>query len=344
MTSHPKDDGQPRALSRRAALRSLGLAAVAVPLGKFLVACGESASATAIDATAGASGAGGAAGVGGSAGTAGAAGEAAAGSGGSGATLAWATGGTKAMAGGYPDPFASGLGETCELTCSATLGPCYAKTVERKDISEGQAGLPTRLSLKVVDTDCKPIAGATVDIWHCAPNGIYSGDDSIPFCNANDPEALASRWFRGVQTTDAEGRVDFDTCFPGWYSSRTIHIHFTIRIGDTEYVTSQLVFDDTLDDEIVNTQPLYDARGPRDTTNATDTVVSAESAKEVTLQTQQMSDGALLAWKTLVIRTSTAQTLCQLAGGSAPGGGGGPPPDGGGPGGPPPNGRAAFRR
>jgi hypothetical protein len=130
-----------------------------------------------------------------------------------------------------------------------------------------------------------------------------------------------------VQTTDADGRVDFDTCFPGWYSSRTIHIHFTIRVNDTEYVTSQLVFDDALSDEIVNTQQLYNTRGARDTTNANDTVISAASAPDYSFQTQRMSDGALLAWKTLVIRSSLSNASCQIPGGSG-GGGGGPPPGG----------------
>src|SRR5262249_22940034 len=146
--------------------------------------------------------------------------------------------------------------------------------------------------------------------------------------------ARAARWFRGVQTTDSNGRVDFNTCFPGWYSSRTIHIHFTIRINRTEYVTSQLFFDDALDDETVNTQPLYNARGARDTTNQNDTVIAPSSVADYTFQTARMSDGAMLAWKTLVVRSSTASTLCDVPGGSGgpggPGGEGGP----GGPGGP----------
>jgi hypothetical protein len=48
-------------------------------------------------------------------------------------------------------------------------------------------------------------------------------------------------------------------------------------------------------------------------------------------QTQRMTDGAMLAWKTLILRTSLSEALCQTAGG---GGGPGGPPDGG-PGGPP---------
>jgi protocatechuate 3,4-dioxygenase beta subunit len=239
---------------------------------------------------------------------------------------AWATGGTAAMSGSYPDPFATSLGSACALTCAATLGPCYAETVERKDISEGQPGLPVRMVLMVVDEACLPIAGATVDVWHCGPTGLYSGDDASDMCTGGDEGARAARWFRGVQTTDARGRVEFDTCFPGWYSSRTIHVHFTVRVGETEFVTSQLVFDDALDDEIVASQPIYKDRGARDTLNTNDNVVGQAAIADYTFQTQRMADGAMLAWKALVLRSSTADALCSIGGG--PGGPGGPPPGG----------------
>jgi protocatechuate 3,4-dioxygenase beta subunit len=154
----------------------------------------------------------------------------------------------------YPDPFADGLGASCSLTCSATLGPCYAETLERKDVSEGHAGLPVRLAFLIVNEDCEPIEGASIDIWHTAPEGMYSGPDASAFCTGSDPDAMAAQWFRGVQTSGADGRVDFDTCFPGWYSGRTLHIHLTIRVGETEYVTSQFGFDDALGDEIIDNE------------------------------------------------------------------------------------------
>ncbi|QRO01582.1 protocatechuate 3,4-dioxygenase [Archangium violaceum] len=300
MSSDAKNDTPPTIVTRRKVLGGIGLALMAAPLGHLSAACGE--------------GTGGDTGGGNDAGTITDPG-------------AWATGGTAAMTAvsSYPDPFASGIGSTCKLTCEATLGPCYANTLVRKDISEGHNGLPVRIVLLVVDESCKPVPGASVDIWHAAPEGLYSGEDASTFCTADDPTATSARWFRGVQTTDANGRVEFDTCFPGWYSSRTIHIHFTIRLNDAEYVTSQLVFDDALNDDVINNQPLYNTRGPRDTTNANDNVVSAESAPDYMFQTQRMPDGAMLAWKTLVIRSSLSNPSCQM-----PGGGGGPPPGDGG--------------
>ncbi|RJS24134.1 protocatechuate 3,4-dioxygenase [Corallococcus sp. H22C18031201] len=319
MSNPVRNDTPPIDATRRKVLRGIGLALAAAPLGRLLAACGEGTSTaeplsdagTLIDSGVPAE--------------------------------SWATGGTAVMRGGYLDPFASGIGSACKLTCEATLGPCYARTLERQDISEGHDGLPVRLAFLIVDETCKPIPGASVDIWHAAPEGLYSGEDASTFCTSADAKAVAARWFRGVQTTDANGRVQFDTCFPGWYSSRTIHIHFTVRLNGQEYVTSQLFFDDALDDEIVNTQPLYNARGPRDTTNAHDNVVSADSVVDYLFQTQRMPDGAMLAWKTLVIRSSLDAARCQVPGGSGgnpggPGGDGGmgPPPGGDGGMGPPP--------
>ncbi|WP_235880298.1 protocatechuate 3,4-dioxygenase [Polyangium aurulentum] len=289
-------------------LHGIGAALAVAPLG-VLVACGGDG---------GASGEGGSGGAGGNGGAGGAGGA-----GGTGNTGGWATGGTASMSGEYPDPFTDDLGTACALTCAMTLGPCYATTLARKDISENEAGLPMRLSLKVVNESCEPIEGATVDVWHTAPYGVYSGEDSVEMCTKNDEHALASRFFRGVQTTDADGRVDFDSCFPGWYSGRTIHIHFTVRVGPDEYVTSQLFFPDTLSDEIIATQPIYDERGARDTTNQNDGVIAADAAADYTLQTAKMPDGALQAWKVLVIRSSLATAQCSAPGGMM--GPGGPP-------------------
>ncbi|NBD11267.1 dioxygenase family protein [Corallococcus silvisoli] len=314
MKSESPQDPSLKVITRRSILRGIGLSLAAVPVAKLLVACGgEDAPVDPGGAT-----------------------DAGVTDAGFTDPGVWATGGTAAMtaAASYPDPFASGLGTVCNLTCEATLGPCYATTVARKDISEGHDGLPVRLSFLIVNENCVPVPNATVDIWHAAPEGLYSGEDASDFCTSGDAVARAARWFRGVQTTDANGRVDFDTCFPGWYSSRTIHIHFTVRVGGQEFVTSQLFFDDTVNDDIVNTQPLYNTRGPRDTTNANDNVVSADSVGNYLFTTQRMADGAMLASKTLVIRSSLDSAQCAIPGGG--GGGGGPPPGGDGGMGPPP--------
>jgi protocatechuate 3,4-dioxygenase beta subunit len=218
------------------------------------------------------------------------------------------------MSGDYPDPFTEGLGTTCTVTCAATLGPCYAETIERKDISEGYPGLPVRLALLVVDDTCAPVAGATVDIWHTSNQGLYSGDDAAEMCTTGDEDALTHRFFRGVQTTDTDGRVDFDTCFPGWYSSRAVHIHFTVRAGGQEYVTSQLFFAQDLIEEIFSSHPDYKEFGQPDTPNETDGIYFADGE----LEAAQMSDGAMLASKVIVLRSSLSDPIC--GGGMGPGG------------------------
>jgi protocatechuate 3,4-dioxygenase beta subunit len=288
MSRDAKNHGTARTSTRREALRTIGIALAAAPLGQLL-ACSSDASTS--------------------------------GGGGGSSGEAWATGGTASMTGTYPDPFTSGLGATCALSCASTLGPCYAATLVRKDISEAQKGLPVRLAFLVVDEACKPVEGATIDIWHTSPAGLYSGEDASDMCTSGDATARASKWFRGVQTTDSKGRVDFDTCFPGWYRGRTIHIHFTVRVKDVEYVTSQLFFEDAMVDEIVAEQPIYKDRGARDTTNKNDNVISEAAVAEYVFQTERMDDGAMLAWKTLVVRSSTATALCSIPRGT---GGGGP--------------------
>ncbi|MFB1485250.1 protocatechuate 3,4-dioxygenase [Corallococcus sp. RDP092CA] len=314
MKSDSPQDLSPKVITRRSILRGIGLSLAAVPVAKLLVACGSDG-----DMAGGNTDAGTDAGVV--------------------DPGFWATGGTAAMtaAASYPNPFSAGTGTACTLTCESILGPCYAQTVERKDISEGHDGLPVRLAFRILREDCTPVEGATLDVWHAGPEGLYSGDDAADSCTFGDAEARSARWFRGVQTTDADGRVDFDTCFPGWYSGRTIHIHFTVRLNGQEYVTSQLFFDDALNDDIINTQPLYDERGARDTTNSNDTVVSADSVGDYLFTTQRMADGAMLASKTLIIRSALTQEQCSIPGGSGgPGGPGGPGGDGGM--GPPPGG------
>jgi protocatechuate 3,4-dioxygenase beta subunit len=267
-------------IDRRGLLQTLGALAACAPLARYAIGCGASpSSGNAASPEAGAATDAG----------------------------AWATGGTASMSGkaSYPNPFASGAPTTCPATGALTGGPCYdSAAAVIQDISYGQNGLPLRMYLQILDLSCKPTAGATVSVWHVAPTGKYSGNDApneqVAFCTGNDADYTSHLYFRGVQTTDATGVVYFDTCFPGWYPSRTVHVHFTITLGSKTF-TSQYVFDDALDDSIIATQPVYGARGSRDTTNLTDSVVSASTYQSFLFQTAQMSDGAMLAWQSIVL-------------------------------------------
>lgn len=125
---------------------------------------------------------------------------------------------------------------------------------------------------------CNPIAGAKVKIWHTQLSGSYSGDTPNPnMCLKSSAEATKHS-FRGVQTTDSNGRVDFDSCFPGWYK------------GDQTLVT-----------EIFTTHPEYSPYGTPDTTNANDNVVGKETLALFLLEVAKMADGAMQASKLLVV-------------------------------------------
>lgn len=222
----------------------------------------------------------------------------------------WATGGAAAVGGPYPDPFEGDVADSCDVTCSTILGPCYAQTFLRRDISEGQDGLPMRLSFRVVDDLCRPIDGAEVDIWHTSPTGHYSGEDALESCTSGDEVALAGQAFRGVQITDAHGRCDFDSCFPGWYTGRTPHVHVQVRLGEDKLVTTQLYFDQTLIDDVLTTHPVYEGRGAAQTSNAADGVLPHARAAEFTFPWARMDDGVLVVWKTVVVRSDLERTRC----------------------------------
>jgi protocatechuate 3,4-dioxygenase beta subunit len=220
------------------------------------------------------------------------------------ATLPWASGGTKSMRGNYPDPFTAGsMGAMCVLYPPQTIGPCYAEMPPtREDISDGMTGLPLRLSFLVVRSDgCTPVPDASIDIWHSSYHGIYSAFEGNTICNPGTEEVLSERFCRGVQVTDADGKAHFSTIFPGWYTGRTIHIHFTVRVDGLEAITSQLYFEDALSDEIM-AQGAYASRGARDTTNEWDFIyLLGGMPAEVTFSTAKREDGALHAWKVLSI-------------------------------------------
>ena len=226
------------------------------------------------------------------------------------ASSLWATGGAAAVGGPYDDPFSVPDPAPCALLCSATLGPCYGETFDRKDISDGEPGLPMRIVFLVLDEACNPVPGAEVDIWHTSVIGLYSGDDTAQMCTDGNEAALQSHWFRGKQTADASGRVEFDSCFPGWYPSRALHIHLTVRVGGDNFVNSQLYFPHDLQDDVLVTHPDYSERGLAQVSNSEDGILPQEAGDAVLFRWARMDDGVLMVWKTLVVRSSLADPLC----------------------------------
>lgn len=83
------------------------------------------------------------------------------------------------------------------------------------------AGVPLTLTLTIVDSTsgCTPLAGHAVYAWHCDRDGKYSLYSS---------GITNEDYLRGVQQTDADGKVTFTTIYPGCYSGRWPHIHFEV--------------------------------------------------------------------------------------------------------------------
>lgn len=224
---------------------------------------------------------------------------------------AWASGGTASMTANFPSDSLFETAAACalSLTGQQTQGPCYFATETLDDISEGQTGLPMQLCLRLIDSRCNPLAGMEIEVWHCDVEGVYSGDTSdssdkssfnSSFCTGNDSTALKAKWFRGIQTTDSNGRVNFKSCFPGWYASRAIHIHFRIKNNYNDELISQFGFDDDFCDDICATHVDYASHGTPDTHAARDTVFGSDYA-DYQFELSQNSDGSLLAWKTIQI-------------------------------------------
>ncbi len=138
--------------------------------------------------------------------------------------------------------------------------------------------MPLSLTLTVLDSGkgCAPLTGSQVDIWHCNAAGVYSDQAA--------QNTTTVQWLRGYQVTDATGRVTFATIVPGWYPSRTTHIHLRLRSSYSESSstndgtnTTQLFFEQTLIDALATNVARYNAQGKNATTNASDHVYAAET-------------------------------------------------------------------
>ena len=165
----------------------------------------------------------------------------------------------------------------CVVTPAQTEGPYFVdERLNRSDIRSDPAdgslrpGIPLLLTLRIAAikaSGCTPLAGATVDIWHCDADGVYS-DTADPHFNTR-----GSKFLRGYQLTDGLGIAGFTTIYPGWYPGRAVHIHFKVRAqgptGKRVEFTSQLYFDDAFTDR-VHARENYAKRGLRRTRNASD--------------------------------------------------------------------------
>ena len=128
--------------------------------------------------------------------------------------------------------------ESCQRIPDETAGPFPAEGsngpnvlnqtgVVRSDIRSSFAGLsgsaegvPLTIDLTLVSAaTCAPLVNRAVYVWHCDNRGRYSLY-SAGVTNQN--------YLRGVQATDAAGKVTFTSIFPACYAGRWPHIHFEV--------------------------------------------------------------------------------------------------------------------
>jgi protocatechuate 3,4-dioxygenase beta subunit len=260
----------PRRASRRDALKIFQAAGATA-----LVGCGGNTS-VARDGTGGEAGLGGSTGTGGS-------------------STGGSTAGDSGTAGVGAEGGAGG-GDMCIVRPVQTEGPYFVdRLLMRSDIrsdpntSEVKEGVPLRVIFRVsqlFNGTCTPLVDALVDLWQCDALGAY-GD---VLDGAGQFDTRGQLWLRGVQPTDAEGVAEFLTIYPGWYTGRTVHLHFKVRtlFPETEY-TSQLYFDETVNDAVMARAP-YDSRGARSTSNSMDSIFLAGGA-DLVLALEPDGDG-----------------------------------------------------
>lgn len=224
--------------------------------------------------------------------------------------------------------------DVCAIIPEVTEGPYYFDpALERIDITEGRPGIPLRVRLQVVDTDCTVLEGARVDLWHCDATGVYSG-----YPNQGDDgsvDTTGRTFMRGTQFADANGIVEFETVYPSWYRGRTTHIHFKVFIAENTILTGQLFFPDALSEYIfLNVAPYNDRAATRDTLNSNDNI-AAQSTRAAYAFIKELDEEYLAAMIIGVDPSARSATGFSLGNGDRPAG---PPPDGAG--GPPPDGEA----
>lgn len=229
------------------------------------------------------------------------------------------------------------LGDTS--TVEVTEGPYFVdELLNRSDIrydpTDGttQSGLPLLLSVNVSTLNTatgvtKPLPGAMVDIWHCNAQGLYSD------VSANS--TVGKKFLRGYQVANAQGRVQFRSIYPGWYSGRSPHIHCKVRqntgTSSALELTTQFFFDEQLTQQIyADTNLPYWTHGQPDQPHSSDQVYQGSNSCRTgtvagdSLQLKLTRTASYVSARfDILIDTSTRCTSSETGqggGGTAPGG------------------------
>lgn len=191
---------------------------------------------------------------------------------------------------------ASATVPSCVAVPQVTEGPYFVdEKLNRSDIRTdpsdnfvrpGVTLVITMNVLTVAANACAPLAQATVDVWHCDAAGVYSD------VNDMGSSTKGKKFLRGFQVSDATGKVQFTTIYPGWYQGRATHIHYKVRgttaAGKTFEFTSQLFFDEATNNAVYASAP-YTKSGSR-TLNASDGIYN-QAGKVALLPVTKSGDG-----------------------------------------------------
>ena len=187
----------------------------------------------------------------------------------------------------------TGGASSCAVTPEETAGPYPDRTgmanntaFFRQDVTEGKSGLPLTLTLTVanVNNGCAPVAGAAVEIWQCDAVGNYSEYAQPGY------DGTGQTFLRGLQTSDASGRVTFKTVYPGWYAGRATHIHVRVLRSGSTIKTTQIAFPEDITSAVYRSG-VYTARGQNTTRNASDMVFSDGTQYELASLSGDVTSG-----------------------------------------------------
>ncbi len=183
---------------------------------------------------------------------------------------------------------------SCVVRPALTEGPYFVdEKLNRSDIRTDpttnvtKSGVPFRLVFNVsrmVSGSCTPLANAYVDVWHCDALGAYSD-----VSGGGQSNTQGQKFLRGYQVTNSNGVAEITTIFPGYYTGRTVHIHFKIRLyagtQKTYEFTSQFFFNDSVTDQIFAASP-YNTKSARGTRNSNDGIYRSDMVLPITAEEQ----------------------------------------------------------
>jgi protocatechuate 3,4-dioxygenase beta subunit len=163
--------------------------------------------------------------------------------------------------------------DACAVSPTETAGPYPSKSdVVRGDIREDRQGVPLALTIRVINVSngCTPLANASVEIWQCDASGNYSEYGT----------QTAQTYLRGIQTTDANGQVNFMTIYPGWYQGRATHIHIEVTANGRSVKVTQIAFPESINNAVYATG-IYASRGSNPTSNLQDGIFADSLSSEL---------------------------------------------------------------